>query len=177
LTWEYRAFLAGSKHGIITRELKKILSHSNNPNAGWTLPIAEKFNLEDYSFIIDIKPNSKELFICELDRVFGFSYPNWTPIMLMLRRLTGPNMGADFSKTEFNFPINTSIVYTMLYLNGSFQDGKLTGKWTMPKGTVTALLLWPEALSYFVSQIKTYDESFLISGFDIVDTMSKDASR
>jgi hypothetical protein len=66
--------LAGCNSGVIAIGLEEILQQSDNAPIGWTIPLAEKWNKEDYSLIIDIKPNSDEFFLCELNRVLGYSY-------------------------------------------------------------------------------------------------------
>src|SRR2546425_7432266 len=87
LTWEKQISLAGCNKGIIAGELKEIIKPTDNPPIGWSIPIAQKCNTEDYSVVIDIKPNADKVFLCELDKVFGFSYDDWSPIMLLLKIL------------------------------------------------------------------------------------------
>ncbi|MFZ6013811.1 MAG: hypothetical protein ACOYXT_25955 [Bacteroidota bacterium] len=56
----------------------------------------------------------------------------------------------------------------MLYLYGSFRDGGLVGTWTPPYGTITALLFWPEAMTFFVEQVKQFDPSFLEADINLI---------
>ena len=87
------ASLGGCTNGIIAKELKKILSPIHNPPLGWSIPISKIFNAKNLSFIIDLNPKGNDSNLAELDTVFGFSYPGWTPILLKLKNLTD-----DFSR-------------------------------------------------------------------------------
>src|ERR1700722_12879032 len=156
LTREENMSLAGCNNGIIATELKEILSTTNNAPIGWILPIAEKWNKEEYSAIIDIKPKSSdEVFLCELDKVFGYSYPNWSPIMMRLKILLYEEEEID--KTIFMNDEDPDIIYTMLYLSGGIQNGKLKGTWNFPGPSSTnSLLFWPEAMTFFNEQVKKH---------------------
>lgn len=169
LTYEEEMSLAGCNNGIIAEELKEILSPSDNPPIGWTIPIAEKWNRKDYSVIIDIKPKSDDIFLCELDKVFGFSYKEWSPVMLRLKLLYDANKG-ELDKKNFIYPDDPDIIYTMLYLYGSIQNGKIYGTWNPPFGTITALLFWPEAMTFFYEQVKKHDSYFLTSDIKLISS-------
>jgi hypothetical protein len=54
LEWEDELSLAGCNNGIIAKELKEIINASDTPPIGWKIPIAKKWNNENYSVIIDI---------------------------------------------------------------------------------------------------------------------------
>jgi hypothetical protein len=170
LTWEEQTSLAGCKSGIIATELKEIVDSSDNAPFGWTIPIAEKWNKEDYSFIIDIKPSTSEIFLCELDRVFGYCYDGWSPIMLRLKRLYSDKYNGEIDKKNFIYPEEPEIIYTMFYLYGSVNNGQLVGKWTPPFGTITALLFWPEAMTFFFDQVKKYDNNFLTADIKLINS-------
>lgn len=161
LEFEEEASLGGCNNGIIANELKKIITPLDSAPFGWTLPIANYWNREDYSFIVDIKPKNKnEVFLCELDRVFGYCYNEWTPVMLRLKSLNIENP----NKKDFIYPDDpdeTEILYTMYYLYGSVSNGNLTGTWNPPFGSITALLFWPHAMTFFFRQVEKYDPGFL----------------
>jgi len=162
LLFERQTSIAGCNNGIIASELKEIISPVDNAPFGWTIPIADKWNKEDLSFIVDIKPNAKEIFLCELDRVFGYCYDGWSPIMLRLKTLLNDeDQGLD--KKSFFYTDKTEIIYTMYYLYGSVKNGQLVGTWNPPWGTITALLFWPEAMTFFFEQVKISDNHFLSS--------------
>ncbi|MBS1683189.1 MAG: hypothetical protein JSS76_00430 [Bacteroidetes bacterium] len=166
LVFEEQTSMAGCNNGVIADELRKVITASDNPPLGWTLPIADKWNKEDYSFIIDIKPKSDEIFLCELDRVFGYTFEGWTPIMLRLKLLFSDTYKMD--KMNFECPEEPEVIYTMFYLYGSFKDGKLTGTWNPPFGTITALLFWPEAMTFFYEQVRRFDPHFLNQNFKLL---------
>jgi len=172
LEFDSQACLGGSINGLIANELEEILQPSDGPYMGWTLPIADKHNKNGWSYIIDIKPKSNEVFLCELDRVFGYSFDGWSPVMLRLKILYNEESKVNFDKRKFLYPENTTIIYTMLYLYGSIRDGKLCGTWKMPFGSVTALLFWPEALTYFTQQIQLYDSHFMNSDINLIQALS-----
>jgi hypothetical protein len=169
LIWEEQTSLAGCNNGIIANELEEIIKRTDNPPIGWKLPIAEKWNQEDYSLIIDIKPNGGEIFLCELDSVFGFSFEEWSPVMLRLKSLCSDATIEDLDKKNFIYPGGESeIIYTMYYLYGSIRDGKLVGTWNPPFGTITALLFSPESMTYFYEQVKKIDPDFLNANIKVI---------
>jgi hypothetical protein len=163
LIWNEQTSLAGCNNGEIAKELRKILTSKDTAPFGWTIPIAEKWNSHGYSLIIDMKPKTKEVFLCEVDRVFGYCYHGWSPIMLRLKLIFGDVHDNSIDKRNFILPDKLTIIYTMYYLYGSVHKGKLTGKWIPPYGTVTALLFWPEAMTFFYDQVENFDPNFLNS--------------
>jgi len=165
LKFSKKISLAGCNVGLIPNLLKEKLTAKDTPPIGWTLFIADNFNKKSQSVIIDIKPNNtenSEVFLCELDTVFGFSYIEWTPIMYRLKLLYSNKSPEELDKTNFIYPDNIEIIYTMLYLAGSFKNGQLTGKWIYPgRSSTNALLLWSEAMTFFHQQVKKHDPDFL----------------
>ena len=162
-------YLAGCKKGVVALELQKILTPEDNPLSGWKIPVAEIYNKEDEAFIINLKPNSDELLICELDTVFGYSYNEWSPIMLRLRKFS---FDEEIDRESFQYSEKESeIIYTVLYLNGSFRDGKIIGTWTIPFGTVTGVLFWPEAMTFFFVQAKLTDPAFITHKIEVIQSM------
>lgn len=119
--------LAGCNWGIIPNLLADKLKPTDNSPIGWTLDISGHYNKNNKSVIIDIKPNNKtpEVFLCELDKVIGFTYDEWTPIMYRLNILFSGLQSKDLDKTSFTYPDTTETIYTMLYLYGSFKNGEL----------------------------------------------------
>jgi hypothetical protein len=171
LEFDSRACLGGCINGIIANELEDALQPSDGPYMGWNLPIADKYNKDGLSYIIDIKPKADEVFLCELDRVFGYSFDGWSPVMLRLKILYNEETKESVDKGRFLYPENPEVIYTMLYLYGSIRDGKLSGTWKMPFGSVTALLFWPEALTYFTQQIQLYDPQFMKSEIKLIQSL------
>src|SRR5690606_11552418 len=153
------ASFAGCNNGLIANELKELVTPKDSSPFGWTLPVAEKWNEQNLSFVVDIKPNSSEVFLCEHDRAFGYCYDGWTPMMLRLKILLQSH--EPISKRTFVCRDNPETIYTMLYLSGSVEGGQLVGTWKAPHGTITALLFWPEATTFFIEQIGKWDPNFL----------------
>lgn len=171
LQFDEQCSLGGCNNGVIAQELEKILVPTDTANMGWILSISEIWNSQEFSFIIDIKPNSKEVFLCELDKVYGFSYEQWSPIMLRLKLLHNDVAIEDMDKESFTYPENPSVIYTMLYLNGSICNGKLTGTWSPPFGKITAVLFWPEAMSFFFEEVKKIDPHFLEQNIQLIQSL------
>jgi len=166
LKFSKKISLAGCNSDIIPAMLREKLDCSDNPPLGWELSIAEKYHENSQSIIIDIKPNNaEEVVLCEIDKVFGFSHVGWSPIMLRLVQLYNDHaddVGID--KHDFICPEEDDheIVYTMSYLAGSFKDGELDGKWIFPgRSSTNALLLWPDAMTFFYEQVEKCDPVFL----------------
>ena len=76
----------------------------------------------------------------------------------------------DLDKNEFLYPEEQEIetLYTMLYYYGSFKDGQLVGTWNPPHGTITALLFWAEAMTFFFEQVKKIDPNFLTANIKVL---------
>lgn len=162
------ASLAGRHNGIIAKLLPRVLSITANAEGAWMLPVSDLLKQDDEAFIIDIKPNSKEVMLCELDRVFGYSYGEWSPIMLRLKVLYEGADRPGFNMDDFIYPDSTTTLYTMSYLRGTIENGKPIGTWNFTTGTVTPLLLYPAATSFFYSQIKEYDPNFLTETIEML---------
>jgi len=177
--YKARISLAGCNNGIIANGLQEILKSSDTSEIGWSIPIAEKWNLNKLSVIIDIKPNSNEVFLCELDRVFGYSYREWSPIMLRLNILFNDIATNKMDKKNFIYPNEkSSVIYTMLYLAGSIKNGQLIGTWNFPGPSPTnSLLLWPEAMTYFFQQVKTYNPEFIKSDIKLISSCKEKHER
>jgi hypothetical protein len=162
--------LAGCNVGLIPKLLQQKLTIKDKPEIGWVLPIADILKNKGQTVIIDIKPKSKtEIFLCELDSVYGFSYNEWTPIMYRLKVLVNKRSPKKTSKKIIVYPPKPDIIYTILYMMGSFKKGRLTGKWTGPAfGSANSLLLWPDAASFFYQQIKKNNPEFINENIQLI---------
>jgi hypothetical protein len=74
-------------------------------------------------------------------------------------------------KYEFPYPKDLTyskdqaqVIYMMYYMQGSFQNGRITGSWRPPKNGITTntSILWPEAMSFFNTKIKEFDPEMII---------------
>lgn len=173
LIWDRDISLAGCNVGIIPQHLKEIIIPEHKYPIGWTIPIAEKYHQKDHSVIIDIKPtNSNEIFLCELDTAFGFCYEDFTPVMYRLINLNPfSQMTVNNTKYEFPYPKDLTynnnqaqVIYMMYYMQGSIQNGRITGSWLPPKNGITTntSILWPEAMSFFNAKIKEFDPDLVV---------------
>src|SRR2546427_636316 len=79
--------------------------------------------------------------------------------MLVMYRLLDHFVDADPSScnpAEFECEASTryGTIYSFTYLRGGIDRGDLTGTWTTPGRSATnSVLLWPDAMAYFVSAI------------------------
>lgn len=122
---------------------------------------ASKYLLVNPEVVIDLKPDQqRNVSLYLLTDAWGYSDNGWTPIMFRLEALYIDKIvdnPAEFKK-EFTPPEDRDIIYTFTYLGGSVNKGNLTGKWTSPRPSSTnSVLLWPNALEYFICEIKKRD--------------------
>src|SRR5690606_35049360 len=152
------AALAGCK-GMIANELGEIVTAKDTKPFGWTIPVAEKWNKQNYSFVIDIRPNSSETFLCEVDRAFGYCLDGWTLVILRLKLILKASEPVD--KRNFICAENREIIYSIIYLEGSIENGQLVGTWSLPNGPMTALPFPPQAMTFFMEQVRKWDPEAL----------------
>jgi len=153
--------LAGIRSGIIPNFLKTQLSPDTKEPWKWYIraeDILTHRKLSDHAIVIDIKPKSKtHVFLLELVEIWGYSDHGWTPILMRLKGLLVDEDVTLYDKKSFELKGKSEeeIIYSLLYLDGTVEDGKLKGKWTFPGPSPTnSLLLWPPTLKYFVEAIQ-----------------------
>lgn len=107
------------------------------------------------SIVIDLKPNSKknEVSLYQIKAMYGCSYEEWTPLCLKL--------GAVCEKSNVEKPYEVKQIVEVrksqldqdiiefLYIMKGYKSGSLNWGRT---GNVNAVLLWPEALKYFIKE-------------------------
>jgi hypothetical protein len=109
------------------------------------------------AILINVKPGSKKLFICELVDIWGFSSDGWTPMLWHLQVLSPegegctPDRFGDFSVNE-----EDDHLYEFLYARGTFENGKLKDKWIAPVSSPTngTLIWYPEPWKYFMGCVR-----------------------
>jgi hypothetical protein len=72
--------------------------------------------------------------------------------MLHLRGLLVDENPTDFDELNFERDESDVIdpIFSMMYLNGTILQNRLSGRWTPPGPSSTnSVLLWPETLRYF----------------------------
>ena len=108
-----------------------------------------------HSLIADLKPATRgNVTLMELTDVWGYSYAEWTPIALRLESLYTDRAVGDPERFRQRFHdegCSRHPVHQFLYLQGGLRGGS----WTWgPVGSVNGVLLWPDALKYFISKIQ-----------------------
>ena len=164
--------LAGNN--VIYKSLIKteqLLKNQDQDGFGWHLSesdllrtatdryLSESVLPNEYAILIDLKPSVEgNVSLYELKDIWGFSYPDYTPIALRLETLfvdhEPKNSNPDaFKKCFKNNNCFREQVHEFLYLRGGYNSGK----WLWGQvGSVNGALLWPEALEFFFEKIKPY---------------------
>jgi hypothetical protein len=150
--------LFGCNEGFIPWLLSKSMRKTQGEPFAWHLEIASALRSlgADYSeansIVIDIKPSNRHPCLCELTDVFGYSTDDWTPMMWRLRQLRWEEK---VDPLDFTAPSDGQKIHSFIHAAGSVRKGKIVGKWIAPKVSSTnSALLWPDALDYFVEQIR-----------------------
>ena len=104
--------------------------------------------------IIDLKPNiAKNVSLFRLLDIWGFSYPDWTPLAVRLEALFGDLIHDDPKQFKACFSDATadhSMVGEFLYVQG----GTAGGSWSWGRvGSVNGALLWRDAFDYLSGKL------------------------
>lgn len=173
--FQEEASLFGCNSGWIPYFLQKQLKPTDVEPFKWSIDLKTAFETEkrpNHSLVINLKPKNKEanLSLYELVRVWGYSASGWSPIMIHVRGLFIDDDPASVNEQDFvkNEEDIENPVFSMMYLSGTVNGGKIVGRWTPPGPSPTnSVLLWPETLEYFSSEAKKVIEKFEgISGAD-----------
>lgn len=153
--------LAGINRGLIYRACQQGLS---GRDTGWALSAADLLSVGGYdpashSLITDVSPAREgEINLFEIRAVAGYSYREWTPIMLDLEQLfdgeveRGSEVERKLCFVDIEAPRHP--VRTSLYLRG----GHGGGTWNFGHvGRVNGPLLWEDAMEFFISQVHRID--------------------
>lgn len=107
------------------------------------------------AIVIDSRPLLEgNLSLYHLTDVYGYSYQDWTPIALRLEPLVIDHTAADpprFKRRFLHKGGRRAAVHQFLYLQGGLTMG--TWKWG-PVGSVNGVLLWPDALDFFLEMFQ-----------------------
>ncbi|MFW6164245.1 MAG: hypothetical protein ACODAJ_15865 [Planctomycetota bacterium] len=105
-----------------------------------------------------LRPTTEgNLSLYELTDVFGYSYQQWTPLCLRMEALVVDQTVPDPERFKRRFRRRGGrrpVVHQFLYLQGGLAGG--TWKWG-PVGSVNGVLLWPDALSFFLERLSEDD--------------------
>ena len=155
--------LAGNQNGLIYRALTAanlLQQHQGQGAVSWHLSAGDLLALDymppnEYAIVIDLQPQAQHLDFYELTDVWGFSYPDWTPVLLRVEHLLSnvpPVPNTDAYRWHFtDNNCNRIQVYEFLYLRGGYGEG--TWNWPPPSPTNGAML-WPDALEFFFDEIQ-----------------------
>lgn len=155
-TYAGRVSLAGTRSGALYAGVRSRLSLG--ACTSWRLSsddIIASIGHDPWksAIIIDATPDRrKELNLFRLDYVSGYTYRDWTPVLLHLTVLQNTSSEPDkvaIAKASFECP-DGDRVRTFLYLMGGYEEGRwLWGK----SGMVNGALLWEDAMTFFTSEI------------------------
>ncbi|MDE2800374.1 MAG: hypothetical protein OXI94_17045 [Gemmatimonadota bacterium] len=156
--------LAGYQNGLIYSALTATNCWQQHRDEGRNTPLkwhlsacdllALNHNPYEYAIVINLQPKADHLDYYELKDIWGFSYPDWTPIALRVERLLDnvcPIPNTDDYKWHFtDNNYNRIWVHEFLYLQGGYDGGDW--KWP-PRSPTNGAMLWPDALKFFLKKI------------------------
>ena len=149
--------LFGCNQGYIPRFLRASLQAAHVQPPAWHINTAEALAQEGkpgHTLIIDLKPGIN-LSLYEIVEVWGYSDPEWTPIMMHLRGLIVDRPLGELDRDAFVRPRCeiTAPTFSLMYLNGGIAQGELTGKWVPPgRSSTNSVLLSAEMFKYFADK-------------------------
>jgi hypothetical protein len=144
--------LAGS--GLIQSTLRR-LRLLGESDVGWTVSAADLLRTGEYepdahALVIDTAPRRVTVSLFEVRSILGYSYGDWTPIMVRFEQLfvdANVTTTVDDMKREFtDEDCERCLVRSILYLKGGYGGGDWN--WGGNSRT-TAALLWEDAWKFF----------------------------
>jgi hypothetical protein len=158
--------IAGSLAGSISDQAK-MLKPASKEAMPWDLSgeglrkaVMEKFGVEgspvDFRVVIDATWGREDALLLEIVNVFGYSYNNWTPLMLQMtelaevgKRPNGPR--TPIESVHFDESESLQHMHEFLYLQCGHALGEGRRAWGR-QGFTNAALLWPDALTHLLSR-------------------------
>ena len=154
--------LYGCNAGVVAQALEDQITDGQQEPWLWHINVPEVLGHGDI-FVIDLKPNQRrgnnEFSFYELLDVWGYSDGGWTPALLRLRGLLIDHKDDDLDCNNFTIDPEEvdEPIFTFAYFAGSIENRQLSGTWLPPGPSPTnSVLLWPDALDYFIPIIKRY---------------------
>ena len=165
--WRYRwldkAKLFGCNEGKIPWLLEQQMKRTGEAPEKWHLDISDALAKEaspNHALVINLKPREQTLLsLYELLDVWGHSTEDWTPLMFRLRGLYIDENPHPYAENDFirSYGECDEPIFSMLYVNGGTEGGKIKGPFTPPGPSSTnSTLLWPETFMYFWHQARRY---------------------
>jgi hypothetical protein len=151
--------LAGG--GLIQQSCRKFLSDQDSP---WNVTADDLLTVGGYepsrhSLVIDVAPKRTSINFYEIKSIAGYSYAEWTPLMLTLERLfAGDYDGEQAGRAKQYFVDDECVrerIREFLYLTGGYSKGNWN--WGGNSRT-TAVLLWDNAWNYFLTTVGNSNE-------------------
>jgi hypothetical protein len=109
--------------------------------------------------VIDFTPKAakRTIHLQELVKVFGYTYPEWTLILLYFRGLIIDSPESSYNKENFTIDFSQlkqhDPIFSFTYRRGSIKNGVLQGTWNSSgPSTANSALLWPEAYDFLISK-------------------------
>ena len=109
-----------------------------------------------FRLVVDATYGRKDALLLEIGHVWGYSYPDWTPLLLRLsvfavveNRLNGPSTPVQRLSVQ-NRPSDT-FVHEFLYLRCGHVEGEGSPSWGKV-GYTNAALLYPDAFEYLLGR-------------------------
>ena len=147
--------------GLIQASCAKHLTEQNN--TGWLLTAEEMISDQgndpsEHALVVDTSPNRDTLNLFQIKSIAGYSYREWTPILITFETLfadavldlglepDAPVSPSDFKQRFSDKKCNRDRVRSILYLRGGFGNGGWN--WGGNSRT-TAALLWDDAWDFF----------------------------
>jgi len=115
---------------------------------------------DEHALLVDLKPSVKDnISLYRVRRLWGYSYPAWTPLAVQIEALYVDKTHPDPDKFKRDCPLPSApgqLVHEFLYLLGGTEEGR----WAWGRvGSVNGCLLWPDAFNHFVECIRPYTET------------------
>lgn len=156
--------LYGCNVGWIPRLLRPLIQTSRGLPWKWRIEVPTALaqaGKPNHTLIINLKPSDKNLSLYELVNVWGYSEPEWTPIMMHLRGLFEDDDPIGVNPKDFlrNQSQITDPIFSMSYLRGSISNGALQGTWTPPgKSSTNSVILGTSTFSYFIQEAQKLNQ-------------------
>ncbi len=152
--------LAGMTNGLIYPFVKAYARGAKAFPWGATigdLLAASGIPAEGRALVADLRPTVEgNLSLYEVTDLFGYSYEDWTPLCLRMEPLVVDQTVPDPARFKLRFRRKgrRRRVHQFLYVQGGLTGG--TWKWG-PVGSVNGVLLWPDALAFFLEMLAGSD--------------------
>jgi len=162
--------IAGVLSAHIATVAETVVPKEENDALAWKLSghdlccaIREKFSFEQdpasCKVVVDATYTRADALVLDINHVWGFSYHDWTPILLRMSVLFKGDRPKGKATPVEHFRLDSQeeeFVHEFLYLQCGYGGG--TRNWGR-MGYTNAALLWPDAFAHLLGQIGFTQES------------------